>query len=262
MAAGASSSKRRSSRVRLTFAQKLKVVEYVRTGRTHKEAAEQFKVARTTVSKIMQQQVQLKRAVASGRKGESRKTLLQAKCKLLDDILHAWHMMVEVNAPSVSVTGSVLQAKALHLRDIIIENHGDALPADVHRLLQLFQASNGRVQKYINRVGTRSIRRAGEHASVNQADIAPRLQQIRQALDGHSLSNIVNLDEMGLLGPTTSSRSYVTIKNDERGVKSTKERITVTPVVTAAGDKLLLQVIGKSKCPGRSRVSISTAASM
>jgi hypothetical protein len=51
------------------------------------------------------------------------------------------------------------------------------------------------------------------------------------------------MHETALQFRTKSSRSYVT------SVRQSKERKTVSPIVSAAGEKLLLQVIGKSKCP-------------
>ena len=39
------------------------------------------------------------------------------------------------------------------------------------------------------------------------------------------------------------------MNSDKRGVKRRKERITFTPVVSATGEKLELQVIGKSQFP-------------
>ena len=68
-------------------------------------------------------------------------------------------------------------------------------------------------------------------------------------LEDIPLDHIFNVDESAVLYRTTSSRSYVTINNDKRGVKRSKERITITPVVSASGEKLELQVIGKSKHP-------------
>jgi DDE superfamily endonuclease len=63
------------------------------------------------------------------------------------------------------------------------------------------------------------------------------------------IQNVWNLDETALQHKTTSSHSYVTINSDGRGVKCSKERITVTPIVSASGEKLIPQVIGKSKQP-------------
>ena len=64
-----------------------------------------------------------------------------------------------------------------------------------------------------------------------------------------ALGDIWNVDETALQYRTTSSRSYVAFNSDGRGVKRSKEHIPVTPVVSAAGEKLTLQVIGKSKSP-------------
>ena len=66
-------------------------------------------------------------------------------------------------------------------------------------------------------------------------------------LEDIPLQNIWNLDETALQHRTISSCSYVTINSDGHGVKCSKEHITVTPIVGATGEELILQVIRKSK---------------
>jgi hypothetical protein len=142
----------------------------------------------------------------------------------------------------------VLQAKALEFRDRIINKHGDQVDADIRDFLVSFKTSNGWLQNYLQRWGTRSRRRCCELNFVNQKSIENRLRKIQKLLEDVPLENIWNLDEPALQFHTTSSRSYVTINSDGRGVRRSKERITVTPIVSAADEKLILQVIGKSKC--------------
>ena len=83
----------------------------------------------------------------------------------------------------------------------------------------------------------------------NLISIEQCLTEIRKLLEDVPIQNIWNLDETALQHRTTSSRSYVTINSDGRGVKRSKERITVTLIVSASGEKLIPQVIGKSKQP-------------
>ena len=68
-------------------------------------------------------------------------------------------------------------------------------------------------------------------------------------LEDVPIQNIWNLDETALQHRTTSSHSYVTINSDGRGVKRSKEHITVTPIVSASGEKLIPQAKGKLKQP-------------
>jgi hypothetical protein len=68
-------------------------------------------------------------------------------------------------------------------------------------------------------------------------------------LEDIPIQNIWNLDETALQCRMTSSHSYVTINSDGCGVKCSKERITVTLIISASGEKLIPQVIGKSKQP-------------
>ena len=98
--------------------------------------------------------------------------------------------------------------------------------------------------------GTTSKCRCGEHSSANLISIEQCLTEIRKLLEDVPIQNIWNLDETALQHMPTSSRSYVTINSDGHGsVKCSKERITVTLIVSASGEKLIPQVIGKSKQP-------------
>lgn len=63
------------------------------------------------------------------------------------------------------------------------------------------------------------------------------------------LECIINIDESALQHRTTSSKSYCTVNSDDRGVKRSKERITVTLGVSASGEKFMTQVITKSARP-------------
>lgn len=92
-------------------------------------------------------------------------------------------------------------------------------------------------------------RRCGEHNSLYKGAIDSRLSEIRNMFTGVPIEHIFNMHESALQYRTTSSRSYVTINSDMRGVRRSKERITFPPIVSASGEKLQLQVIGKSKSP-------------
>eukprot|EP00474_Spongospora_subterranea_P001549 CRZ02007.1 hypothetical protein [Spongospora subterranea] len=68
-------------------------------------------------------------------------------------------------------------------------------------------------------------------------------------LNDVELCNIWNIDESALQYRTTSSRSYVSVNSDGRGVKRSKDRLTITPIVSSAGEKMIIQVIEKSTQP-------------
>jgi hypothetical protein len=79
--------------------------------------------------------------------------------------------------------------------------------------------------------------------------VEKRLHEIREMLIDVPLECIINIDESALQHRTTSSRSFCTVNTDGRGVKRSKERITVTLGVSASGEKFCTQVIAKSARP-------------
>jgi hypothetical protein len=134
----------------------------------------------------------------------------------------------------------------LEFRDRIINQHGDQVDVDIRDCL--VHPTDG-FKKKLQRWGTRTRRRSDELNSVNQKSIEIHLRKILKLFEDVPLENIWNLDETALQFRITSSCSYVTITSDGRGVRGSKELITVTLIVSAAGEKLILQVIRKSKCP-------------
>ena len=162
-------------------------------------------------------------------------------------MLYRWHVRVEIDAPTLNVTGETLHDQALKFRDLVLEKYSERLNDVQITTFQEFKASKGWLKNYLSRLGATSRRRCGEHSSVDANKIEDRLQEIRSMLADVPMENIWNLDETALQYRTTSSRSYVTCNSDGRGVKRSKERITVTPIVNAAVEKMIVQVIGKSK---------------
>ena len=237
-----SSTMTKDIRKRLSLVEKVKVIKFVKAGNSNAAAAGKFGVSRPAVVKMMKEQEQII-LKCSASNSASKIVKIRAKCKMVEAMLHAWHIRVEIDAPDLNVTGDVLKAKAIHFRDLILSNHGASLPEKTKSDLESFQASNGWLDNYKNRVGTKSVRRCGEHSSTDPITIEKRMDVIRNMLVGIPLKTIFNMDESALQHRMTSSRSYVTVNSDKRGVKRSKERITFTPMVSAAGEKLELQVI-------------------
>lgn len=227
----------------------MSVINFIKAGKTQSEAALHFKVSRPMVNKIMKESDLIAGQVEESRANACKKSRRLALSNCLEDMLHEWHVRVEIDAPDLNVTGEVLQSKAKEFRDKLLKDYADGFTPTLKQYLIEFKASNGWLQKYLTRKGTTSMRRCGEHSSVDPQPIEKRLADIQQRLENVPLEDIWNIDEFALQHRTTSSRSYVTINNDGRGVKRCKDRITVTPIVSAAGEKLIVQVIGKWKQP-------------
>ena len=147
------------------------------------------------------------------------------------------------------MTCDVLQTKALAFQDQILEDHSATIDPELVKSLKKFKSSNGWLQSYLKQKGTTSKHRCGKLSSADLISIEQCLTEIRKLLEDIPLQNIWNLDETPIQHRTTSLHSYMTINSDGCGVKRSKEHISVTLIVSASGEKLIPQVIGKSKQP-------------
>ncbi len=132
-------------------------------------------------------------------------------------------------------------------RELVLIQHGDKLDETTRKAFESFKASSEWLSNYLHRRETRSVRRCVEHSSIDPVVIDARLHTIQILLQNIPLCDIWNLDETTLQYRTTSSRSYVTSNFEGCGTKRSKEHVNITPTVSAAGEKFVRQVIGKSK---------------
>ncbi len=238
-----------ASRVRISNQDKLKVIQLVEAGKTHEQAAQEYGVSRTTVTKLLQKKEMVTQRCQTTQLKKRKVLDYHHHFSMIEEMLWQWHASVEINAPSLSITSAVLRSKALEFKDKVLEKHAADLPYETVEALQGFKASNGWLQRYLARTKTANVQKCGERGSANPEGMQDRLALIRRELEGVALENIWNVDETALLYKSTSTKSYVTTNADGRGVKRLKDRITVTPIVNAAGGKMALQVIGKRKTP-------------
>ena len=153
----------------MSLAEKLKVVQFVKSGKSQTAAAEHLKCSRTSVVKMIKDETSILEAAESSLTpaGKRKNFITNAKCKLMDALLQNWHMRLEIDAPSLNVTGDILKEKAIHFRDVVLEKHGSRLSKADKDSLENFKASNGWLEKYLHRIGSSSVRRCGEHSSTN-----------------------------------------------------------------------------------------------
>ncbi|CAF4758688.1 unnamed protein product, partial [Rotaria socialis] len=115
---------------------------------------------------------------------------------------------------------------------------------------ETFKASNGWLEKFCNRhaISFRTIN--GESASVDNSTVEEWTQRLSTILDGFDENDVFNADETGLCYRATPDRSLVLSKEECKGGKKSKERLTVLPCSNLAGtEKLKPVVIGKSQRP-------------
>ena len=101
------------SRKRLSLAEKLKVVNYVKAGNTQGAAAIKFKVSRPAVFKMMKEEEQIAK-MCSNSNSKAKIVKIKTKMELIEAILQSWHISIEINAPDINVTGKILKTNPLH----------------------------------------------------------------------------------------------------------------------------------------------------
>eukprot|EP00474_Spongospora_subterranea_P001550 CRZ02008.1 hypothetical protein [Spongospora subterranea] len=86
---------------------------------------------------------------------------------MLESMLYSWQRRVEVDAPTLNITGDILQSQAIKFKEIMLQNFDNNIDATVKSRLLKLTASNGWLQNYLKRHSVRSHRRCGEHSSAD-----------------------------------------------------------------------------------------------
>ncbi|TYZ58151.1 hypothetical protein PybrP1_002393, partial [[Pythium] brassicae (nom. inval.)] len=244
----AASGGRKGKRVRKTNVEKLEILAFVEQGGSQGAAAEKFGVSRTAVTKMVKEKEAISAQATSGSTTHRKVLQYQHKLSIIEDMLYKWQVQVEFEAPSLKVTGELLQAKAMEFRNKILNDFSADLPDDVVVSLTDFKASNGWLHRYTQRRNVRSLSKHEHHSvAADPAHVDKRMEKIRKqlALAHVPLQCIWNLDEAALRHRTTASRADAPVNLDPRS----QERLTVTFCVSAAGEKLALQAIGAASEP-------------
>ncbi|KAF4042751.1 DDE superfamily endonuclease [Phytophthora infestans] len=242
---------RKGRRVRKTNLEKMEILAFVDQGGSQGAAAEKFGVSRTAVTKMVKERAAISAQALVESATSSRKVLqYQHKLSVIEDMLYKWQLQVELDAPGVKVTGELLQSKAMEFRNKILADYSSELSDEVIMSLTDFKASNGWLHRYMQR---RSMRSLPKHhtppgaTSITLDRMTPdqRVQKVREILMNVAPTCIWSLDELILRHRTTSARLDSVVNMDVRSL----ERISVAMAVSASGEKLHLQVVGKDPNP-------------
>ena len=112
-----------------------------------------------------------------------------------------------------------------------------------------FTASNGWLESWQKRFSVRLATLCGEAADVPEYVVADWAKRLPSITAGYAMADIYNADETGLYFRALPNRSMVLHDDHRKGIKTSKERITVLLGCSAAGDKLKPLVIGKAENP-------------
>jgi DDE superfamily endonuclease len=164
-------------------------------------------------------------------------------------MVHQWHMHVEIDVPTLNMTGEGLKNKALFFQDKILHEFSECLKLSNIVPLQKFVVLNGWLAKYLKGISTSTKKSCREQNSLNPMQVEKCLHEIHKTPINVPLKCIFNIDKLALYHCTKSSRLKCTVNLDGRGVKQNKEQNTVTLRVCASSEKFAMQVITKSACP-------------
>ena len=112
-----------------------------------------------------------------------------------------------------------------------------------------FSASNGWLQAWQKRHNVKWAALCGEAAEVPQDVVADWTMRLPELTAGYALADIYNADETGLYYGALHERSMVVRGDPRKGIKTSKERVTVLLTCSATGEKLKPLLIGKSLKP-------------
>ncbi|CAF5063826.1 unnamed protein product, partial [Rotaria magnacalcarata] len=154
----------------------------------------------------------------------------------IDELVFEW--FTQQRAKQIPISGPILQEKARQAAE------------QLGYTSETFKASNGWLEKFRNRhaISFRTIN--GESASVDNSTVQEGTQRLSTILDGFDENDVFNADETGLFYRATPDRSLVLSKEECKGGKKSKERLTVLLCSNLTGtEKLKPVVIGKSQRP-------------
>ena len=116
-----------------------------------------------------------------------------------------------------------------------------------------FKASNGYLRGFYDRYNIQCKSLHGEAGSVDSSTVIEWFTKVNNIIKVYENKDVYNLDETGLFYKAERGKSFVTGKESAnsnlRGVKQSKERLTVLVGASMIGEKLPLLVIGKSVNP-------------
>ena len=236
----------RKARRGLNLEEKIKIITFSEKNPllTHQDIASEFKVDRSTVTKVISDKYRLKENCTNP-KELSKERNRQGKFPYIDDALLIWFKMARLN--KLSITQQSLQAKALAFKKEFLEALDDA--EEIEKLSH-FEASLGWVDKFRKRFSIKSMLLHGESGAIDIAAEVKAREELKIITCNYAREDIYNADETGLYFRMMPSRTLAFKLDKSHGLKKDKERVSILLVTNCTGTyKPKLIVIGKSKKP-------------
>ncbi|CAF4798490.1 unnamed protein product, partial [Rotaria sp. Silwood2] len=227
-----------SHRKALTLEEKITLIKDNQNGHglSVRELADKYKISKSSAANILRRSEEFLADYSSNcNKGVKRK-LKDENGQKIDELVFEW--FTQQRAKQIPISGPILQEKARQVAEQLVYAS------------ETFKASNGWLEKFRNRhaISFRTIN--GESASVNNSTIEEWAQRLSTIIAGFNENDVFNADETGLFYRATPNRSLVLSKEECKGGKKSKERLTVLLCSNLTGtEKLKPVVIGRSQHP-------------
>ncbi|CAF1687082.1 unnamed protein product, partial [Adineta ricciae] len=154
----------------------------------------------------------------------------------IDELVFEWFTIQR--SKNIPISGPILQEKARQFAEQL-----GYLPDE-------FKASNGWLEKFCARHAISFRLISGESASVHHSTVEEWTKRLLTIIEGFDKNDIFNADEAGLFYRALPDRSLVLKKEECKGGKKSKERLTILLCSNWSGtEKLKPLVIGRSQRP-------------
>ena len=197
-----------------------------------RQLADKYKISKSSAANILRRSEEFVADYSSNcNKGVKRK-LKDENGQTIDELVFEW--FTQQRDKQIPISGPMLQEKARQIAE------------QLGYTSETFKASNGWLKKFRNRhaISFRTIN--GESASVNNSTIEEWTNRLSTIIDGFNPNDVFNADETGLFYRATPDRSLVLSKEECKGGKKSKEKLTVLLCSNLAEtEKLKPIVIGK-----------------
>ncbi|UYV72368.1 hypothetical protein LAZ67_9002823 [Cordylochernes scorpioides] len=211
-----------------------RMTEHVARGVLSKsQIAENFQIAKSTLSTILKNKEKIDAAVASGSSSSS-KRLRKASHQDVEDELLKWFKKSRQN--NIPVSGALVKEKAKEISvSLGVEN---------------FKCSDGWLWRFQRRNTIASLVVSGEINKVSEETVTDWLTKFEEIKNEYKDEDIFNIDETGVFYNLFPDRSLDFKGTKCHGTSKSKERLTVVLCCNATGSEISkLWIIGKYKNP-------------
>ena len=210
----------------LCIGDKIQLIKDDRSGQyDKKQLASKYKISSATVYNITKD---AEKYLSAGNRNKKSKRIKTSKIEKLNEIVLKF--IQSSNATKVPINGPLIKGFALEIKDKMNLNN--------------FEASNGWLEKFIERYDIKYNTFSGESADISENTVEEWINKLNELSQGFEPKNIFNFDETGLFYKLLPKKSYLIKGSQYIGGKKSKLRSSLGFCCSMAGEKLKPVIIG------------------